>query len=91
MKKYTKKDFLEYASAFDYQNDIDEGNLTGYKTDKEITELYGDYLKPIDENETHQPRKSYINKKEYTKSYKDAVELMAFKQNKKLFPNLNNK
>ena len=36
MKKYTKKDFLEYASAFDYQNDIDEGNLTGYKTDKEI-------------------------------------------------------
>ena len=36
MKKYTKKDFLEYASAFDYQNDIDEGNRTGYKTDKEI-------------------------------------------------------
>ena len=36
MKKYTKKDFLEYASAFDYQNDIDEGNITGYKTDKEI-------------------------------------------------------
>jgi len=61
------------------------------KTDKEITELYGDYLKPIDESKTHQPRKSYINKKEYTKSYKDAVELMAFKQNKKLFPNLNNK
>jgi len=35
-KKYTKKDFLDYASGFNYQIDIDEGNITGFKTDDEI-------------------------------------------------------
>ena len=61
------------------------------KTEKEIIELYGDYLNPIDESKTHQPRKSYIKKKEYTKSYKDAVNCIRFRLNKKLFPNLNKK
>ena len=28
--------FLEYASAFDYQIDIDEGGVTGYKSDEEM-------------------------------------------------------
>ena len=36
MKKYNKKDFLSYASAFDYQDDIDNGSITGYKTDNDI-------------------------------------------------------
>ncbi len=36
MKKYSKKDFLDYAIGFDYTIDIEEGNITGYKTDNEI-------------------------------------------------------
>jgi len=36
MKKYTKKDFLDYAIGFDYTIDIEEGNIIGYKTDNEI-------------------------------------------------------
>ena len=35
-KRYSKKDFLSYASGFDYQIDIDEGNITGFKSDDEI-------------------------------------------------------
>ena len=35
-KRYSKKDFLSYASGFDYQNDIEEGNIKGFKSDKEI-------------------------------------------------------
>ena len=38
MKKYTKKDFLEYASAFDYSEDAKNNNLGGYKSDEEIKE-----------------------------------------------------
>ena len=29
-KRYSKKDFLSYASGFDYQNDIEEGNIKGF-------------------------------------------------------------
>jgi hypothetical protein len=36
MKRYSKKDFLDYASAFNYQTDIEEGNFTGYKSDAEF-------------------------------------------------------
>ena len=36
MKKYNKKDFLSYASAFDYQDDINNGSIKGYKTDNDI-------------------------------------------------------
>ena len=36
MKEYTKKDFLEYASAFDYSEDIKLGHISGYKSDEEI-------------------------------------------------------
>ena len=35
-KRYSKKDFLSYASGFDYQNDIEEGNITGFESDNEI-------------------------------------------------------
>ena len=38
MKKYTKNDFLEYASAFDYSEDAKNNNLGGYKSDEEIKE-----------------------------------------------------
>ena len=51
----------------------DGGGTTVCKTDKEITQLYGDYLRPIDENITHQPREPYINKVEYDDYYKDEV------------------
>ena len=37
-KRYSKKDFLSYASGFDYQNDIEEGNIKGFKSDQEIKE-----------------------------------------------------
>ena len=36
IKRYSKKDFLSYASGFNYQIDIDEGNITGFKNDDEI-------------------------------------------------------
>jgi hypothetical protein len=35
-KKYTKKDFLEYASAFDYSEDAQDSRLSNYKSDEEI-------------------------------------------------------
>ena len=38
MKKYSIEDFLSYAEGFDYTQDINEGNITGYKTDQEIKE-----------------------------------------------------
>ena len=43
------------------------------KKDKEIIKLYTDYLRPINENETHQPREPYIERVEYTDDYKDAA------------------
>jgi len=54
------------------------------KTDKEIIQLYNDLINPIDESKTHQPRKSYINKKKYTQDYKNNVELMSYYINGKL-------
>ena len=36
MKKYTKKDFLEYADGFDYTEDAKGGYLSSYKSDEEI-------------------------------------------------------
>ena len=46
------------------------------KKDKEIIKLYTDYLRPINENETHQPREPYIERVEYTEDYKDAVFIL---------------
>ena len=36
MKKYNKKDFLSFASGFDYSEDAEDGRLSDYKSDKEI-------------------------------------------------------
>jgi hypothetical protein len=36
LKRYNKKDFISYAEGFNYQIDIDEGNITGFKSDDEI-------------------------------------------------------
>ncbi len=38
LRKYTKKMFLDYASAFDYSEDAENNNLGGYKSDEEIKE-----------------------------------------------------
>jgi len=43
------------------------------KTDKEIIQLYKDYLRPFDENNAHEPREPYITKVEYTDYYQDEV------------------
>ena len=51
------------------------------KTDKEITQLYKDYLRPIDENITHQLREPYITKVEYTEYYKDDIIFMRSEKN----------
>ena len=47
-KRYSKKDFLSYASGFDYQNDIEEGNITGFESDNEIKQLNTKIFKIID-------------------------------------------
>jgi len=36
LRKYTKKMFLEYASAFDYSEDINSGHISNYKSDEEL-------------------------------------------------------
>ena len=36
LRKYTKKMFLEYASAFDYSEDIKSDHISGYKSDEEL-------------------------------------------------------
>jgi len=51
------------------------------KTDKEVIRLYGDYLNPIDENLTHQPRKSYIEKTKITKRKTELLMVMRFEIN----------
>ena len=38
LRKYNKKMFLDYASAFDYSEDAENNNLGGYKSDEEIKE-----------------------------------------------------
>ena len=43
------------------------------KTDKDIIKLYKDYIRPFDENLTHNPREAYMEKVEYTEEYKDSV------------------
>ena len=54
----------------------DGGGTTVSKTDKEIAHLWESYLRPIDENITHQPREPYINKVDYDDYYKDEVMYM---------------
>lgn len=36
--KYTIEDYLSFADGFDYSQDIKDGNIKGYKSDKEIKE-----------------------------------------------------
>jgi len=36
--KYTLDDYLDFANGFDYSQDIKDGNIKGYKSDKEIKE-----------------------------------------------------
>ena len=36
LRKYTKKMFLEYASGFDYSDDINSGHISNYKSDEEL-------------------------------------------------------
>jgi len=50
--------------------------VTINKTDADIIKLYQDYIRPINEDETHQPREPYINKVEYTDTYKGHVMLL---------------
>ena len=74
MKKYTKKDFLEYASAFDYSEDVENNNLGGYKSDEEIKEDESD-VEDMDttirevvwSNIANSERKDWIDKEEKEK------------------------
>lgn len=52
------------------------------KTDADIIKLYQDYIRPINENETHQPREPYINKVEYTDDYKNKIMMLRHEQSK---------
>ena len=45
-------------------------------TDKALAKLYKDYLRPIDENITHQPREPSIDKVDYTEYYQDEVRYL---------------
>jgi len=57
------------------------------KTDKETIIYYTDLVEPIDENITHQPRKSYIEKKQYTQKYKDNREIIYYRINPRIIKN----
>mgnify|MGYP003673755040 CR=1 FL=1 len=60
-----------------YKSSIRDGKRVRInKTDADIIKLYQDYIRPINEDETHQPREPYINKVEYTKSYKNNVMML---------------
>jgi hypothetical protein len=66
----------------DFRRVVRVGNATiTNKTEKEIIELYNDYLRPIDENKTHQPRPSYITRREYSKKHKENREILSYRVN----------
>ena len=77
-------DYVDYKRVVREKRNGKSYTITN-KTDKEIIQLYGDYLNPMDENETHQPRKSYIEKVEYTNSYKNKVMYRTFMKHKALY------
>tara|TARA_R110002020_G_scaffold234332_1_gene446331 strand:- start:359 stop:1321 length:963 start_codon:yes stop_codon:yes gene_type:complete len=76
------RDFIDYKRVVRREQYGRSVTVTN-KTDKEIIELYGDYLNEIDENVTHQLRKSYIERKEYSQGYKDNILLMKYEINKR--------
>ena len=75
-------DYIDYKRVVREKRNGKSITITN-KTDKEIIQLYGDYLNPIDENLTHQPRKSYIEKVKYSEHYKDIVLVLSWKVNSK--------
>lgn len=69
----------------DFKRVVREGTVTlTNKTDKEIIDLYNAYLQPIDENKTHQPRPSYITRREYSKKHKENIEILSYRINKQI-------
>jgi hypothetical protein len=69
-------------NLIDYKRVVREGTATIInKTDKEMIELYNDLIRPIDENKTHQPRPSYITRREYTKNYKFLISVLRCQTN----------
>ena len=83
LKKVIKKindDYIKFKKV----ERKDEGGVrkTGVtKSDEDVAKLYNDYLRPFDENITHQPRESYINKVEYTTEYKLNVNDIKYQEN----------
>ena len=75
-------DYVDYKRVVREKRNGKSVTITN-KTDKEVIQLYGDYLNPMDENETHQPRKSYIEKVKYTQYYKDIVLIKRWKVNQR--------
>jgi len=78
LKPIIKKLNDDYIIYKKYGRDSEGGvsKVTINKKDKDIIKLYTDYLRPINENETHQPREPYIERVEYTEDYKDAVFIL---------------
>ena len=75
-------DYIDYKRVVREKRNGKSVTITN-KTDKEVIQLYGDYLNPIDENETHQPRKSYIEKTKITKRKTELIMVMRFEINKR--------
>ena len=83
LKKVIKKindDYIKFKKV--ERKDEDGVRKTGVtKKDIDIIKLYNSYLRPCDENITHQPREPYINKVEYNEDYEVEVFDLRFQVN----------
>ena len=79
--KKINKDYIEYKTVVREKIDGKSRTITN-KPDREIVKLYTVYLRSFDENETHLPRESYIEKKDTsTEFYQDSLLICRWRKN----------
>jgi len=79
--KKINKDYIDYKSVIREKIDGKSRTITN-KPDREIVKLYTAYIRDFDENKTHLPRESYIEKKDTsTEFYQDSILICRWGKN----------
>ena len=85
LKKVIKKindDYIKFKKVERKDEDgVRKTSVT--KKDIDIVKLYNSYLRPYDENITHEPREAYINKVEYNEDYELEIFDLRHQENKR--------
>ena len=74
------KDYINYKKVVRVHECGRSRTITN-KTDKDIIQLYKDFVRPMNENISHQLKPSYIEKRDYTEKYKMNVKYLLHTEN----------